>query len=55
MPLFNVLDYKEIVDLATGEADKNLDLSGLEHTFLLNLLTNIPWTDKFATHSIWAG
>jgi hypothetical protein len=54
MPIFNVLNFKRIVTLATGEADKTLDLSGLEQNFLLSLLTNIPWTEKYDTHAIWA-
>jgi hypothetical protein len=53
MPIFNVLKFDKIQALAMNEVDVNL--SALECAFLLNLLANIPWTEKDAAYAIWIG
>jgi hypothetical protein len=55
MPLFNVLKFNKIQSLAMNEIDHPVNLSALEYTFLLNLLANIPWTEKDAAYAIWIG
>jgi hypothetical protein len=54
MAIFNVLKYKKIVTLAADGSDKTVTLTALEHTFLLNLLSNVPFTDKAGTYALWS-
>jgi hypothetical protein len=52
--IFNVLKYQDVVALAANEVEKTIALTALEYTFLLNLLSNVPFTDKAGTYALWS-